>query len=55
MSNVARDFNHVFDVDCVVIDPERYLTQLLTNLLGRRSAKIERWLPDRYKLQNPSL
>jgi transposase len=35
------------------VDPQRYLTQLLTNLPGTPVSQIERWLPDQWKLRNP--
>jgi len=31
------------------IDPQRYLTQLLTNLPGTLISQIDQWLPDRWK------
>jgi hypothetical protein len=34
------------------IDPQRYLTQLLTNLPATPISQIGRWLPDRWKRQN---
>ena len=36
------------------IDPQRYLTQLLTNLPATPISQIEPWLPDRWKLRNHS-
>jgi len=36
------------------VDPQRYLTHLLTNLPAAPVSQIERWLPDRWKLLNPS-
>jgi transposase len=36
------------------IDPQRYLTQLLVNLPATPISQIERWLPDLWKLRNPS-
>jgi transposase len=36
------------------IDPQRYLTQLLTNLPATPISQIERWLPDGWKLRNHS-
>jgi len=36
------------------IDPQRYLTQLLVNLPATPISQIEQWLPDRWKLRNPS-
>jgi len=36
------------------IDPQRYLTQLLTNLPATQITQIEQWLPDHWKRQNPS-
>jgi transposase len=35
------------------IDPQHYLTQLLTNLPGTAMSELERWLPDEWKRQNP--
>jgi transposase len=35
------------------IDPQRYLTQLLTNLPATPMSQIESWLPDQWKLQPP--
>ena len=37
------------------IDPQRYLTQLLTNLAAVPMSQLEQWLPDQWKLRNPSL
>ena len=38
------------------IDPQLYLTQLLTNLPALRLADLPAWLPDRWKLhQKPRL
>jgi hypothetical protein len=34
------------------IDPQRYLTQLLTNLPTTPISQLERWLPDQSKWQN---
>ena len=34
------------------IDPQRYLTQLLTNLPATPISQVEGWLPDRWKLRN---
>ncbi len=31
------------------IDPQRYLTQLLTKLSGTPVSELERWLPDQWK------
>ena len=36
------------------IDPQRYLTQLLTNLPATPISQIEQWLPDRWKRRNPA-
>jgi transposase len=36
------------------IDPQRYLTQLLTNLPAAPISQIDRWLPDDWKRQNRS-
>ena len=36
------------------IDPQRYLTQLLTNMPATPISQIEQWLPDRWKLRKPS-
>jgi transposase len=36
------------------IDPQRYLTHLLTNLPATPISQIERWLPDGWKLRNHS-
>ncbi len=35
------------------IDPQRYLTQLLTNLPATPMSQIRQWLPDEWKRQNP--
>jgi len=35
------------------IDPQHYLTQLLTNLPGMPMSEIEQWLPDKWKRRNP--
>jgi hypothetical protein len=32
------------------VDPQRYLTQLLTNLPGTPMSQLDAWLPDRWKL-----
>jgi transposase len=37
------------------IDPQRYLTQLLTNLPATPIGQLERLLPDEWKRRNPSL
>jgi transposase len=38
------------------IDPQRYLTQLLTNLPGTPISQIDHWLPDVWKSnQSPPL
>jgi transposase len=34
------------------IDPQRYLTQLLTNMPATTISQFEQWLPDRWKLRN---
>ena len=34
------------------IDPQRYLTQLLTNLPGTPMSRLDRWLPDQWKKAN---
>jgi transposase len=36
------------------IDPQRYLTQLLTNLPATPISQLSQWLPDRWKLREPS-
>jgi transposase len=36
------------------VDPQRYLTQLLTNLPGTPISEVERWLPDQWRRQNPA-
>ncbi len=36
------------------IDPQRYLTQLLTNLSAIPMSQLEEWLPDNWKRRNPS-
>jgi transposase len=36
------------------IDPQRYLTQLLTNLLATPISQISQWLPDEWKRRNPA-
>ena len=36
------------------IDPQRYLTQLLTNLPAAPMSRLSDWLPDRWKLRIPS-
>jgi hypothetical protein len=33
------------------IDPQRYLTQLLINLPDTPVSRLERWLPDQWKLR----
>jgi transposase len=35
------------------IDPQHYLTQLLTNLPETPMSQIEQWLPDQWRTQNP--
>src|SRR5277367_3808824 len=35
------------------IDPQRYLTQLLTNLPATPISQISQWLPDRWERRNP--
>jgi transposase len=37
------------------IDPQRYLTQLLTNLPATPISKISEWLPDEWRRRTPSL
>jgi transposase len=34
------------------IDPQRYLTQLLTNLQATPMSQLEQWLPNQWKLRN---
>ena len=36
------------------IDPQRYLTQLLTNLPATPMSQLCQWLPDQWKLRNPA-
>jgi hypothetical protein len=36
------------------IDPQRYLTQLLTNLPATPISQIGQWLPDDWQRQNPA-
>ncbi len=36
------------------IDPQRYLTQLLTNLPATPISQLSNWLPDQWQLRNPS-
>ncbi len=36
------------------IDPQRYLTQLLTNLPATPISQLEQWLPDQWKQRNPA-
>jgi transposase len=36
------------------IDPQRYLTQLLTNLPATPISQLDQWLPDRWKLNQPA-
>jgi len=36
------------------VDPQRYLTQMLTNLPATPISQLEQWLPDQWKLRNPS-
>ena len=36
------------------IDPQRYLTQLLTNLPATPISQIRQWLPDQWKLRKPA-
>jgi transposase len=36
------------------IDPQRYLTQLLTNLPRTPISQVERWLPDQWKQRQPT-
>jgi transposase len=33
----------------LAIDPQRYLTQLLTNLPETKTSALDRWLPDQWK------
>jgi hypothetical protein len=35
------------------IDPQRYLTQLLTNLPATPISQLEQWLPDQWRRRNP--
>lgn len=35
------------------IDPQQYLTQLLTNLLDTPVSQLDQWLPDQWKAANP--
>ena len=37
------------------VDPQRYLTQLLTNLPGTPLSRLDRWLPDQWKLDQPAM
>jgi transposase len=37
------------------IDPQHYLTQLLTNLPATPMSQIEQWLPDQWKIRNPRM
>jgi hypothetical protein len=34
------------------IDPQHYLTQLLTNLAETPTSQIDQWLPDEWKRRN---
>jgi hypothetical protein len=34
------------------IDPQRYLTQLLTNLPATPMSQLEQWLPDRWRINH---
>ena len=36
------------------IDPQRYLTQLLTNLPGTPISQMDQWLPDRWRRRSSS-
>ncbi|MGA2442010.1 MAG: hypothetical protein ABSH08_13730 [Tepidisphaeraceae bacterium] len=36
------------------IDPERTLTQLLTNLLASPISRLSDWLPDQWTRRNPA-
>jgi len=36
------------------IDPQHYLTQLLVNLPATPISRLSDWLPDQWKLRNPS-
>ena len=36
------------------IDPQRYLTQLLTNLPSTPIGQLDQWLPDQWKRRNPA-
>jgi hypothetical protein len=36
------------------IDPQRYLTQLLTNLPATPMSQLEQWLPDHWKINQPA-
>jgi transposase len=36
------------------VDPQRYLTQLLTNLPATPISQLSNWLPDQWRLRNPS-
>jgi transposase len=36
------------------VDPQRYLTQLLTNLPDTPLSQLDAWLPDRWKLNQPA-
>ncbi|MGD0770263.1 MAG: transposase domain-containing protein [Tepidisphaeraceae bacterium] len=36
------------------IDPQRYLTQLLTNLPTTPVSQIEQWLPDNWQRRTPA-
>jgi hypothetical protein len=35
------------------VDPQLYLTQLLTNLPQLRLSQLPQWLPDQWKLHRP--
>jgi hypothetical protein len=37
-----------------MIDPQRYLTQLLVNLPAAPISHLSDWLPDQWKLRNPA-
>jgi len=36
------------------VDPQRYLTQLLTNLPAAPISQISQWLPDNWRRRNPT-
>ena len=35
------------------LDPQRYLTQLLTNLPATPVSQLDQWLPDQFKRRDP--